>query len=210
MGQPGKNNSLFWGAILVLFGVLFLLDNFYFLDFGEIVSTYWPLILVAIGIKILLDHRRQKSEPENFGPEDPVDIHGGTSQADGISESNVFGDINLNITSEGFRGGSVSNVFGDMKIDISKIKLEQGTTKLIINGVAEELPIVDDVKKGLKYSTNTYLIVYRSMLVQVCREYNGLSDFRELTATEIRFFYNGLREELKRASMPGGSNGRRA
>ena len=150
MGQSGKNNSLFWGSLLVLFGVLFLLDNFYFLDFGEIISTYWPLILVAIGIKILMDHRRQNSESENFDSEEPVDIHGATSHADGISESNVFGDINLNITSERFRGGSVSNVFGDMKIDLSKIKLEEGTTKLNIGGVFGDVTVVTPKDVPLK------------------------------------------------------------
>ena len=155
MSQSGRNNSLFWGSILILFGILFLLDNFYFLDFGEIMSTYWPLILVAIGIKILLDHRRQKSEPENFELVEPVDIHGGTSKADGISESNVFGDINLNITSESFSGGSVSNVFGDMKIDISNTKLEQGTTKLIISGVFGDVTIITPKDVPLKTSSSS-------------------------------------------------------
>jgi len=142
MSQSGKKNSLFWGAMLILFGVLFLLDNFYFLDFGDIISTYWPLILVAIGIKILLDHRRQQMERDEFKPEEPVDIHGGTSNTDGISESNVFGDINLNIESENFRGGSVSNVFGDMKVDISKIKLQKGITKVFISGVFGDVTVV--------------------------------------------------------------------
>jgi len=155
MNQSGRNNSLFWGSILVLFGILFLLDNFYFLDFGEIIATYWPLILVAIGIKILLDHRRQQSEPEMFETEEKMDIHGGTSQADGISESNVFGDINLNITSESFRGGSVSNVFGDMKVDISNIKLEQGTTKLIISGVFGDVTIITPKNVPLKTKSSS-------------------------------------------------------
>jgi len=152
MSQSGKNNSLFWGAMLVLFGVLFLLDNFYFLDFGEIISTYWPLILVAIGIKILLDHRRQQKETDNFDSEEPVDIHGGTSHTDGISENNVFGDINLNITSESFRGGSVSNVFGDMKIDISSTKFEQGTTKVFISGVFGDVTVIAPKDVPLKTS----------------------------------------------------------
>lgn len=142
MNKSGRNNSLFWGAILILFGLLFLLDNFYFLDFGEIMSTYWPLILVAIGIKILLDHRRQQAELGELESEKSIDIHGGTSQADAISESNVFGDIHLNINAENFRGGSVSNVFGDMRIDISKAKLQEGISKLFISGVFGDVTII--------------------------------------------------------------------
>jgi hypothetical protein len=71
MRQSGNNSGLFWGAILVLFGVLFLLDNFYILDFGDFIATYWPLILVAIGVKILLDHRRQRAETEEIESVDP-------------------------------------------------------------------------------------------------------------------------------------------
>ena len=150
MNQSGKNNSLFWGGMLILFGVLFLLDNFYFLEFGDIISTYWPLILVAIGIKILLDHRRQQTETDEFKSEEPVDIHGGTSQTDGISESNVFGDINLNIASENFLGGSVSNVFGDMKLDISKAKLQKGTTKVLISGIFGDVTVITPKEIPLK------------------------------------------------------------
>jgi hypothetical protein len=36
------------------------------------------------------------------------------------------------------------------------------------------------------------------MLIQICKEYNGLPDARELKSHEIRFFYEGLRAELKK------------
>jgi predicted membrane protein len=142
MSQSRNNSGLFWGAILIVFGVLFLLDNFYFLDFGDFISTYWPLILVAIGIKILLDHRRQKTDSDEFDSSEPVNTFGETSKVEGISESNVFGDINLNLTSENFRGGSVSNVFGDIKLDISNLKLPEGTTKIYISGVFGDVTVV--------------------------------------------------------------------
>jgi hypothetical protein len=38
------------------------------------------------------------------------------------------------------------------------------------------------------------------MLLQVCRDYAGIPDPRTLTLEEIRFFYNGLRGELKKYS----------
>jgi hypothetical protein len=40
------------------------------------------------------------------------------------------------------------------------------------------------------------------MLRQVCRDYPGLPDPRTLTLAEIRFFYEGLREELKAHTKP--------
>ena len=36
------------------------------------------------------------------------------------------------------------------------------------------------------------------MLLQICRDYPGISDPRTLKLGEIRFFYDGLRHELKR------------
>jgi hypothetical protein len=39
------------------------------------------------------------------------------------------------------------------------------------------------------------------MLLQVAREYPGLPDPRTMTLEEIRFFYNGLRGELRKVSV---------
>jgi len=40
------------------------------------------------------------------------------------------------------------------------------------------------------------------MLLQISRDYPGLPDSRTLKAREIRFFYNGLRAELREATKP--------
>lgn len=55
------------------------------------------------------------------------------------------------------------------------------------NGVDEKLPKGDHVR----------CTVYTEMLLQVTRDYSGLPDARTLNASEIRFFYDGLRAELK-------------
>lgn len=49
---------------------------------------------------------------------------------------------------------------------------------------------------------HTLPVVLREMLLQICREYPGLPDPRTLTATEIRFFYEGLRPELHELTKP--------
>lgn len=40
------------------------------------------------------------------------------------------------------------------------------------------------------------------MLLQVCRDYPGLPDPRSLKLSEIRFFYDALRPELKHHTKP--------
>ncbi len=49
---------------------------------------------------------------------------------------------------------------------------------------------------------HTFAAVYQEMLIQVCRDYPGLPDPRTLTASEIRFFYEGLRRELEQHTKP--------
>jgi predicted membrane protein len=45
-----SSGRIFWGFILILLGVLFLLDQMGRTDFGDIISRWWPLILVAAGL----------------------------------------------------------------------------------------------------------------------------------------------------------------
>jgi len=40
------------------------------------------------------------------------------------------------------------------------------------------------------------------MLLQISRDYSGLPDVRTLSGSEIRFFYEGLRAELKEHTKP--------
>lgn len=47
-----KKESLFWGAIILVLGMLFLLRNFgWQINIWHLLGKYWPLVLVYIGIK---------------------------------------------------------------------------------------------------------------------------------------------------------------
>jgi hypothetical protein len=70
-------------------------------------------------------------------------------------------------------------------------------TPLVRNGQDVRLPRDKEDK-----SQHTRLNVYTEMLLQACRDYAGLPDPRTLTESEIRFFYNGLRKELKEHTKP--------
>jgi len=45
---------IFWGLVLVILGVLFLLDRLGGFDFGTMISTYWPVIFIILGFSILI------------------------------------------------------------------------------------------------------------------------------------------------------------
>ena len=44
--------------------------------------------------------------------------------------------------------------------------------------------------------------VYREMLLQITRDYSSLPSPHTITSSEIRFFYNGLRPELRQHTRP--------
>ncbi len=47
-----KRESLFWGLIILVLGMLFLLKNFGLeINVWHLLGKYWPLILVYIGVK---------------------------------------------------------------------------------------------------------------------------------------------------------------
>ena len=62
-----KQESLFWGLVLLIVGLLFLLDNLGLdIDIWDVLDRFWPLILVAIGIKNIWQHyanKKTKVEP---------------------------------------------------------------------------------------------------------------------------------------------------
>lgn len=45
---------IFWGLILVILGVLFLLDRVSGFDFGYLISKYWPVIFIVLGFSMLV------------------------------------------------------------------------------------------------------------------------------------------------------------
>ncbi len=57
-----KKESLFWGLIILVLGMLFLLKNFGLeINVWHLLGKYWPLILVYIGVKnIYLYVKRNK------------------------------------------------------------------------------------------------------------------------------------------------------
>jgi len=56
----------------------------------------------------------------------------------------------------------------------------------------------------LRGKEHTAGAVYCEMLLQIARDYSSLPDVRTLLASDIRFFYDGLRSELKEHTKPKG------
>jgi len=153
--NPVKSGRFFWGVVMILFGALFLLDNLRVLDFGELVSNFWPLILVAIGVKIILS--RKSADQENWQQQFKADATPVGFSTDYLSESRFIGDINLQITSQAFQGGTASNFIGDINLDLSGITLAEGQRNLTISGFIGDVNLV--APKNVPYAISASLAI---------------------------------------------------
>jgi hypothetical protein len=60
MAERKKGNSLFWGIVLIVFGVLFLLDQFE-IDIWRAVWRFWPVILIVWGADKLVRGLKERN-----------------------------------------------------------------------------------------------------------------------------------------------------
>ena len=74
-----------------------------------------------------------------------------------------------------------------------------------VGGIARVQLVRHGVDEKLTRGRHRIVAVYAEMLLQVSHEYPGIPDPRTMTMEEIRFFYDGLRHDLKRISARGGS-----
>lgn len=119
--------NLFWGLVLIILGILFLLDNMDVADFSYVIRTYWPVVFILWGIHVLLRKKQQSHIEVNTSPSE--------TSSDLIHRSNIFGDESISINSQNFKGGSVSNIFGDIDLDLSKAVIADGEHVLRLHSV---------------------------------------------------------------------------
>ena len=64
------------------------------------------------------------------------------------------------------------------------------------------LLVRDGVDAKLPKGEHTFFNVYREMLYQVARDYSSIGDVRKLKISEIVFWYEGLRSEIREFTKP--------
>ncbi|MBI1806735.1 MAG: cell wall-active antibiotics response protein [Ignavibacteria bacterium] len=143
--------NLIWGFVLIMIGVLLLLDNMGYADFGEIMETFWPLLLVIWGLTVLMRKRTSQRVPAqalsplapSAPPSPPPEQSTSPSIGDDlVHQSNVFGDMHYRITSQNFKGGSLSTVFGDCHLDLSSAQFAEGAHELRLHSVFGDSTII--------------------------------------------------------------------
>ncbi|WP_080240838.1 PspC domain-containing protein [Spirosoma rigui] len=70
--QPASpDRGLIGGAILILLGVMFLIDRYFDIDFGDL----WPFILIAIGLWLIFRDRIKPPYDQNNTTNNPSDFN---------------------------------------------------------------------------------------------------------------------------------------
>ncbi|MFZ0389337.1 MAG: cell wall-active antibiotics response protein LiaF [Calditrichia bacterium] len=134
MSRSKNSHASFWGIILIIFGLLFLLQNMNYLDVGDVIGRYWPLILVIIGIRMLLNQRQRAEHPSGSSgdsasgiqTEPMVSKNKNTYQSGhNHTQNSTFGDMRIRISGqEPVRDYYANNVFGDIDLDFSEARFE--------------------------------------------------------------------------------------
>jgi predicted membrane protein len=57
---------IFWGLVLVMLGVLFIMDRAGDHEFGFLISRYWPVILIILGFSMLVTSGFRQAGPGIF------------------------------------------------------------------------------------------------------------------------------------------------
>lgn len=107
------------GAILILIGLLFLLENMHLFgfNFGDFISTYWPIALIFIGIVLI--YKKSKSDDRDMWTEYV-----------GKEYSKSVGDLKLRPKSINADGLSAKHGLGDLIVDLTECDFAEGENRL--------------------------------------------------------------------------------
>ncbi len=105
--QPAEYRNAFTGLIFIIIGFLFLLDNFYIIDFGF--NLLWPVLIILIGMAII-----------RHG------VGGGRGalfDAEHINLMAILGGGDYNYTSRSLKGGRIFALMGGCKLNLTEAEI---------------------------------------------------------------------------------------
>ena len=124
VGVANLANRASWvkAALLIVFGVLFQLDQLNIFHFRW--SEIWPLFIIGAGLSIIWRTMQASKIPVVVG-----------DTRDTLNEVAVFGGVERRITSRSFKGGRVHATFGGIELDLRDAEMEGDEVVLDINAI---------------------------------------------------------------------------
>lgn len=119
IASAGSMTRRYWGAILIVFGVLGTLLNLGVLHLHTRDDSWiLALLLIAMGLMALMKTIESNSAPKPIGfPQEQLPQRPPPSD-NVLSEHTVFGSIKRRVETSNFMGGQIECVFGSVELDL--------------------------------------------------------------------------------------------
>lgn len=119
-----SKSSLYIGAVFIILGILFLLNNASIISFDFLFDNFWPLLLIVVGGIIIYNSYRKKDKTS--GEHATFADRSEEFNDDFVNNSITFGEYSVTLNSQKFKGGRLTTTFGEMNVDLARIKLDEG------------------------------------------------------------------------------------
>jgi predicted membrane protein len=142
-----RSSGFFWGAVLLVLGLLFLMENLDMLSVEQAIRTYWPALIIFWGVHILLSGRSgrkngRKQKRWKFPSSGSVrklkqpfgDIRAEVPEPNVAVES-ITGSQSLVFTSPGLQRVAASAILGDVRLDLRQASPDVNGGVVKISGV---------------------------------------------------------------------------
>jgi predicted membrane protein len=109
-----------WGALLVVVGLLFQLDNLGIIHFR--LADLWPLAVIAAGLMMIWGSFKARRFKTSV-----------SGAMNAMNATSVFGGVERRVSVRDFKYGSVSAVFGGVELDFRDAEMEGEEAVMEIN-----------------------------------------------------------------------------
>jgi len=130
----------FWGAVLLIVGIILLLSNLDFIDysFRKIIHDFWPVLIILLGILLIVNSLRKKEGNHDYG----FDLSTDCCRHSGKKHSHVFGDVKLEAKDTEIDGLESSTVFGNTFLSLAGAKLKPGQNRINIATTFGDITVI--------------------------------------------------------------------
>jgi predicted membrane protein len=132
--HSGRVGGRLYGALLIVFGCLFLLVNLGILHIHARDGS-WPLsiLFIVFGIGLLIKTLESGQECHPFRRWGRI---GGGDKVNLLDEVAVFGSVKRKLDTLDFRGGEARTLFGEVKIDLRRAGIAATQESVVVDATA--------------------------------------------------------------------------
>lgn len=169
-GPMRVTGRMWWGVLLIVLGILFILDDHSKLHISEVLLSLWPVVIIGVGVFLIL-HARRPVDESTLITAPLADIGFGRrmveTAASSVRVGNIFGEVRSRVEARNFTGGSLSTVMGSVTVDLTKAALATGEHVLKVDSVMGS--VIVRMPRGMAYAVTADGVAGTVRVVDVVR-----------------------------------------